>query len=41
MSVVPESDEDVAGSFLRASLCFDFVKYILNEKSVSDSHESG
>lgn len=40
MSGVPESDEDVAGSFLRSSLCSDFVKYIFNEKTVSDSHEN-
>ena len=40
MSGVPESDEDVAGSFLRSSLCSDFVKYIFNEKTVLDSHEN-
>ena len=40
MSGAPESDEDVAGTFLRSSLCSDFVKYSFNEKTVSDSHEN-
>lgn len=40
MSGVPESEEDVAGSFFRSSFCSDFVKYIFNEKTVSDSDEN-